>query len=367
LRDHRIAPEGLCWAPDGRLLYALRTDPKNERNDYGVWAIRVDPATGKTKGNPQPVSYGLGWIGGLSITENGKRLVLRRENTGPQVFVSEFDKGAHRLTTPRRLTLDENDNLPTAWMPDSKSVLFLSSREGPWKLFRQEIDQPTAEFMVEGRNMMFGPLPRLSADGQQVLFGDVPRPDDPSVPIRLMRMPVSGGVPRLLLEEREINNFICARTPSAVCVLSKAHGTTISFIRFDTERGKGREIARFDGLLYWGLSPNGSQLALVTDDHRGQLRFLSLVTGATRDVIVKEWPALQSLDWAADGGSVLVPSITPRGTSVILDVDLEGNARVLLESDPHTQFGWVIPSPDGRYAALLAITGENNVWMVENF
>jgi DNA-binding winged helix-turn-helix (wHTH) protein len=104
LSDHRIAPEGLCWAPDGRLLYALRTDPKNERNDYGVWAIRVDPATGKAKGNPEPVSDGLGWIGGLSITANGKRLVLRRENTGPQVFVSEFDKGAHRLTTPRRLT-----------------------------------------------------------------------------------------------------------------------------------------------------------------------------------------------------------------------------------------------------------------------
>jgi hypothetical protein len=40
---------------------------------------------------------------------------------------------------------------------------------------------------------------------------------------------------------------------------------------------------------------------------------------------------------------------------------------VLLESDPHTQFRWVIPSPDGRYAALNVFTGENNVWMVENF
>jgi hypothetical protein len=28
---------------------------------------------------------------------------------------------------------------------------------------------------------------------------------------------------------------------------------------------------------------------------------------------------------------------------------------------------WVIPSPDGRYGALEAVTGENNVWMLEDF
>lgn len=366
LKDHRIAPRALCWAPDGRLLYALRTDPKNERSDHGVWAIRVDQGTGKSKGNPEPVSDGLGWIGGLSVTADGKHLVLWRGNTRPQVFVSEFDKGTRRLTTPRRLTLDENANTPTAWMPDSKSVLFLSDRHGAWKLFKQRIDQPIAEVIVEGRNLV-NALPRLSADGSQILFADLSRPDDASVPIRLMSMPLSGGMPRLVLQDRGISNFLCARTPSTVCVFHKVLGATSSFITFDTERGKGREIAKFEGLPNWGLSPNGSQLAVVTDENRGRLRLLSLDTGATRDVVVKEWPALRGVDWTADGGSILIGSVTPRGTAVILDVDLEGNARVLLESDPHTQFRWAIPSPDGRYAALNAFIGENNVWMVENF
>jgi len=48
-------------------------------------------------------------------------------------------------------------------------------------------------------------------------------------------------------------------------------------------------------------------------------------------------------------------------------VEPNGNHRVLLEGDRFTQFGPVIPSPDGRYAALSVVTGENNVWMVENF
>src|SRR2546429_507188 len=99
----------------------------------------------------------------------------------------EFDKGTRRLTTPRRLTLDENANTPTAWMPDSKSVLFLSDRDGAWKSFKQRIDQPMAEDIVEGRNLV-NALPRLSADGSQILFADLSRPDDASVPIRLMSM-----------------------------------------------------------------------------------------------------------------------------------------------------------------------------------
>jgi len=50
-----------------------------------------------------------------------------------------------------------------------------------------------------------------------------------------------------------------------------------------------------------------------------------------------------------------------------LYVDLNGNARVLLQTDPNVQVLWAIPSPDGRSAALDVITGEINVWMIDNF
>jgi DNA-binding winged helix-turn-helix (wHTH) protein/Tol biopolymer transport system component len=366
LSDHRLASDALSWAPDGRLLYALRTDPNNDLGDYGTWALRVDPSTGEAKGKPQPVSEGLGWIGGLNTTADGKYLVLWRGNTRSQVFISEFNKSAHRLTAPRRLTLDENENLPTAWMPDSKSVLFLSNRNGPWKLFRQDLGQPTADVMIGARNMETT-LPRLNADGSQILFVDVPKPDDPSVPIRLMSIPLSGGGPRLIRQNRGLSNFACARAPSTVCVVNDFLGATSTFTTFELQSGQGREITRFDGWPNYGLSPNGSLLAVVTDEHRGRLQFLALDTGATRDVIVKDWPVLRGADWAPDGKSLLIGSLTPAGTSVILDVDLEGTAHVLLESDPHTQFAWAIPSPDGRYAALNVSTGENNVWMVQNF
>jgi hypothetical protein len=44
-----------------------------------------------------------------------------------------------------------------------------------------------------------------------------------------------------------------------------------------------------------------------------------------------------------------------------------GDHPVLLEGDKAMRYWAVVPSPDGRYGALQAITGENNVWMIENF
>ena len=211
-------------------------------------------------------------------------------------------------------------------------------------------------------------LPSLSADGSKILFVDAPRVNDPLIPIRLMSMSLSGGMRRMVLEDRGINHFLCARTPSSVCVFSKFVGTAVSLTAFDTERGKGRELARLEGWHNWSVSPNGSQLVIVTDELLGRLRFLSLDTGKSRDVIVKGWPLLTGIGWTADSASVLVGSWTPSRTSVILEVDMEGNAQVLLEGDSRTQvFAWVIPSPDGRYAVLNSFTGENNVWMVDDF
>ena len=154
-------------------------------------------------------------------------------------------------------------------------------------------------------------LPSLSADGSKILFVDAPRVNDPLIPIRLMSMSLSSGMRRMVLEDRGINHFLCARTPSSVCVFSKFVGTAVSLTAFDTERGKGRELARLEGWHNWSVSPDGSQLVIVTDELLGRLRFLSFDTGKSRDVIVKGWPLLTGIGWTADSASALVGSWTP--------------------------------------------------------
>jgi len=57
--------------------------------------------------------------------------------------------------------------------------------------------------------------------------------------------------------------------------------------------------------------------------------------------------------------------ISPQAAS-LLHVDLSGNAQVLWE---HKGAGdiWGVPSPDGRYLAILGEVNNSNVWMFEGF
>ena len=360
--DSRLRP-ALWWTADGRILFAYLNDPTSEREDTGVDSISIDERTGKATAPPQRVTEGQGWIGGLSATSDGKRLVVSRENTTRQVFITEPDPGNHRWKAPRRLTLDTNESLATAWTADSKAVLFVSDRNGTWKLFKQNIDETTAEVLVEGRSMRF---PRLSADGLQVLYLVEPQRGDHSLPASLMSRPLAGGPPRLVLRENGISNYQCARAPSQLCIFSKLVGYDRILVSFDLEHGAGREITRIpSGGSHWSLSPDGSRLALVLDPHR--VRFLSPVTGAVHDVSLNGWPVLNA-DWSADGARVFIRSITPAGVPVILALNGAGKAEVVIEGQVGSNFAFFIQSPDGRHGILeMPTPGDNNAWMVENF
>ena len=73
-------------------------------------------------------------------------------------------------------------------------------------------------------------------------------------------------------------------------------------------------------------------------------------------------------DWSADSKSVLMKSVAPGGTPVILSVNEAGKAEVVFQGHAGAAFEWMIQSPDGRYGILEMFTqGDNNAWMVENF
>jgi hypothetical protein len=326
----------------------------------------VDERTGKATGQPQLVTSGVGSIGGITVTSDGKRLVLWRRNTQEQAFISEFDASTRKWKTPRRLTLDANGNIATAWLSDSRTVLFASNRNGTWTLFRQAIDETTADVLV-GVHSVY--LPWLSADGSQVLYLSQTDPANPSVPISLMRLPVTGGPPQLVLRDTALGNYQCARLPSTLCIATKFGKDEVIFFAFDPGRGIGRELLKIRGLVHdWSLSPDGRTLADLPHDH--SIRFFSVENGVAREdktFTLNEWP-IENGDWNADGSGLLIPSITPTGTPVILEVNRAGKASVVLEGAANTPFEFMIQAPDGHHGILGAIVpGDNNAWMIDNF
>jgi eukaryotic-like serine/threonine-protein kinase len=372
---------GLEWLADGRLIYAI-AEPPPSQNSSNFWALNVNSTTGRSTGVPGKITSGDDHVNQPSMTADGKRIVFSRYQPQLDVYVAEFfAKGPH-LGTPRRLTLDNSDDLPFDWAFDDSFVLFTSNRTNAssiFNIFRQRIDESSAEMLVSGPEQKA--VARLNADGSEILYlvslssqdtGGQRRSEaqQESRVVRLMRAPVQGGPSQLVLEAPNIINFQCSRTGADICVLSQAEPKEYPFSVFDPMKGTLRQAAKLEEApsgWNWGLSPNGTLIAAVqVGATQHQIRLISLAGQPAREITVKDWNNFMSLDWAADGKGFFISSNPTGRLDTVLYVDLAGNATPLWQVK-NSQSAWAIPSHNGKYVAIPAPTTECNVWMVENF
>jgi Tol biopolymer transport system component len=361
---------GGCLLPDGRMICSL-SEPPPKQNDANLWELRIDPRTGQAASHPRRITNWAGFaLSGLSVTTDGKRLSFLKETSQSDVWVGELEGKGTSVKMPRRLTLDERNDFPTAWTPDSQAVLFFSDRKGKWDIFKQALDRRSAETIVDGPQNYF--LPRVSADGKWILYHASLRSEffGWSAPANLMRLPISGGPPQLIQYEPSLYDVRCARLATKLCVLSERETRQQVFYAFDPVHGKGRELTGLDvspaaGGYHWDVSPDGSLIAVMMGGEPTHIHILSLVGGSAHDVIVNEWTGLQSLDWSAEGKGLYISSQSVAATT-LLYIDLEGHAQALRQQ-PGIFNTWAIPSPDGRHLAFVEWASANNVWMIENF
>ena len=361
----------LAWTPDNRLIYSFGELPPNSQSDTNLWAVKIDPRGLRTSGSPVRLTSGSDGKMRASISSDGKRLIFLRWAESPGVYISSIESPGNRLSPLQRLSLDERRNFPYAWTPDGKSVIFTSDRDGVFHLFKQAVDQPAPDLLVGGDQSVT--LARLNADSSAILYTLSPAPADPERRIRLMRLPLSGGTPQLILAEAAINNFQCARAPSTVCVFSASSPDRLELFTFDPATGMKNLLTRIEGTDWykqnWTLSPDGSTLAMAKM-HRvpgpADIRLFSVATGKDRVLVLPAWSGITCLDWAADGRTMWVRASSPAGLQTLLNVDLHGRARpVLTESEKY--LGWAIPSPDGRHLAIWESSGNSNAWLLEGF
>ncbi len=242
--DQLLGP--FCWLPNGRIVYSRRESV--DSSDDNLWQIGIDTHTDVPAGKPKRITQWAGsYLWGLSASADGKRLVLQKATFQEQVYLGELAAGGTRMDPPRRLTNDEASDEPTAWTADSKAVLFVSDRDGTEGIFKQGISQDTAEPVVTGPQGV--DLPRLSPDGAWILYVEIPKTAvGPSTPQRLMRVPVNGGVPQLVLETRNRWSLGCARAPASLCVIGEVSQDEKQLVMtaFDPERqGKGAPDLRY--------------------------------------------------------------------------------------------------------------------------
>jgi DNA-binding winged helix-turn-helix (wHTH) protein/Tol biopolymer transport system component len=360
--------EGLAWSRDGRLIFSLGEPPPN-RSDSNLWVQKIDGRTYKPVGPAVRLTRDPDGKTGINLSADGSRLTYLRVQESPEIYISEVEDHGKRLGPSRRLGLGEGK--PYTWTPDNHSVIFISDRDGVSRLYKQGIEQGAPELLVGGDTTVA--MARLDAEGTGILY--LLNPKNSLQPSQIMRIPVSGGPPQQVLAETGIYNLQCARAPSNVCVFSRIADNRLMFYTFDPTTGKEaqfRMIAHPDWILQnWSLSPDGSTLALSgAKQHRvatkATIRLWSLAGSGERILALDGWFAVACLDWAADGKSIWVNAANAAGKQNLLNVDLRGGLKSVLE-ETTMELGWAIPSSDGKHVALLKQESSSNTWQLENF
>ncbi len=363
--------------PNGRFIYS-RWGGSQAGSLWEMWA---DLRSGQASGKPRRIAdWPDFWILGLSATADGKRLAFVKAQGVASVYVADLEGNGLRLVNPRRLTLSDQWDHAYDWTPDRKLVLFDSNRNGTWDIFRQALDQPTAEKLVASSGGSVRPA--MSPDGVSVLYLTPPTGSNPQRS-RIMRVALAGGPPQSLGDIQNDGEIHCARTAN-LCVVSDSGPKRRVLYALDPVKGKGREILRTDPALTpaadadWDVSPDGSSLAFITSDARKealQIQIQPLAGGAPRRELNLSVPTLPNLPslrflgaasyirWAADGKSWYVTASWPSG-SILLKVEPTGKAQQLMRGSTWED---AVPSPDGRHVAIMAEALTSNVWMLENF
>jgi serine/threonine protein kinase len=384
------------WVPDGRILYTVPDYADSRENTCNFWQTRMDTRTGEPLEKPKRLTNWSGFcIDSPSVTADGKKLAFRRSTVQSSVYLADLQAHGVRITTPRHFTLNEGRDYPAAWTADSKTVVFVSNRNGQWELFRQSLDEDTAQPIAAvsaGETERteageFSPtVPRMSPDGAWLLFLIWKKEGSASAQLELVRVPITGGPPQMVLKSSPglIHSFRCARFPATLCALAERtpdHKQLI-FSAFDPIKGRDRELTRFatnptpDAEYAWDLSPNGTLIAILKRSE-ATIHVLSLSRQPSQEIVGNGVSGFQTVDWAADGTGLFV-SIAREGGSGLLRLDLKGSGQLLWASKGTVEPGisafiggptvpWVVPSPDGRHLAICEWSLSANIWMMENF
>src|SRR4029077_9770457 len=129
------------WLLSGRFVYSRNTEVASPESD-NLWELKVDGTNGIRASKGRQLTDWSGFsVDSFSATADGKELAFLRGNGHASVFVGDLNVSGNRLVDSRRLTLDDNYNLPSAWTPDSREVIFSSQRATNRLMYRQALDQ----------------------------------------------------------------------------------------------------------------------------------------------------------------------------------------------------------------------------------
>jgi len=197
------------WSPDGRYLYFSST----RGGTMNMWRTAIDERSGRTTGQPEPITTPSTWSGAFSFSRDGSRLAFASVDYRSTILRVPFDpargevigppeplvRGTRPIRDPelsrdgqwltfteagvredlfvaridgsqyRRLTDDAFRDRGPGWSPDGSRIAFYSDRSGSYELWAIRPDGSGLVQLTTGTGTAGFPV--WSPDGKTIAFG----------------------------------------------------------------------------------------------------------------------------------------------------------------------------------------------------
>ena len=326
-----------------RVLYLRHSmDIMRDQPRSNLWQVNMDGS------EHRPVTTGPDSISSPALAPDGKRVAyVRRDDTGPQLFVSWLDSAQ-----TAQLTRVPYPPANLAWSPDGK-----------WLAFRM---------LVPGEAPTMGTVPRAPAgaqwaDAPEVVERMIYRADGaggkPHGYEHIFVIPADGGSPRQATTgDFHHSGSIAWSADSAALYISANRNPdwdqdTQNTDLYRVELGSGAITTLTDRRgpdSAVVVSPDGRQLAWVGWDdrglgyHRNRLYVMSVDGSGRRELLPDLDRSIQQPSWSADGKRLLF-YYDDRGDTLLAATDLNGRMQVLARGLGGKQLGR--PYAGADYAA----------------
>ena len=401
-REQRIFPtpnESLVWAPTGRSIYFVG----RSRGVVNIFAVDTDPQTLAIIGGPHRLTTMAETNEGLSLSRDGRRLVLGSANRNPRVWVYTVDPSGKQIVDREAVSDAKAFALSPDLAADGRKLVFVKQRRGSGtgrsELAEVLLGPPIRErvlLVTEGGKGELRSFPRWSPDGKWIVYRLL-RPGTTGLRIRsLVLLNILTGAEKQLttpVPEADSQEVAYGWSPDGAFVVSSTTRFTrggIAIVLLPVSSAPAAETrpriiteSSEGGIWNTGMSPDKKWICFQAV--KGEVSRVAVVRASANRASRSEWIWLTSDEgwsdkprWSTDGHIIYYISRrggifnvwglgfnSTTGSAVgapFQITDFDGLSGQMIPAD----VGDVELGVSGRRLAIPIIQPTGGIWMLEN-